>query len=424
MPQTPTTRKRSNATPMGVGMTDVRGTSGTPVINDHVRVSLGSARGAQVTVSEGHQWPPQKGSFDDIGGDFYTIRQYVEGAENNSRTIVRVRNGIKSIYTGPLLPVVPVGTSLDYNAFYPPSAESSNAQLDALGAKAVALCEPTNSVADASTFLGELIKDGLPSLIGSATWRDRTHAARSAGDEYLNVQFGWRPLLSDVTKFGDAAIRAKTVMEQYERDAGKVVRRSYNFPLIRTVTKTETGLVSSIAPYGPNTSEFHSTNGGAAVPGNRIMVRETTKRQWFKGAFTYHLPSGYDSRNKMDRWALEAKKLFGLTLTPETLWNLAPWSWAVDWFSNAGDVIHNISAYQSNGLIMRYGYIMEHTVVRDTYTLNPTGLFDTSQVVPPLTFITEVKKRRRANPFGFGLLWSGLSPFQLSIAAALGISRK
>jgi len=128
----------------------------------------------------------------------------------------------------------------------------------------------------------------------------------------------------------------------------------------------------------------------------------------------------------MDRYALEAEKLFGLSLSPDTLWQLAPWSWAVDWFANTGDVLHNVSAYANQGLILRYGYIMEHTVVRDTYSCgNPVtnGLWN-GRPIAPITFVTETKVRRRANPFGFGVSWNALSPFQTSIVAALGISRR
>jgi hypothetical protein len=71
---------------------------------------------------------------------------------------------------------------------------------------------------------------------------------------------------------------------------------------------------------------------------------------------------------------------------------------------------------------MWYGYIMEHSIVRDTYTLSATG-FNQPQAVPPATFVTETKLRRGANPFGFGLTWDGLSTFQKSILAALGITR-
>jgi len=68
--------------------------------------------------------------------------------------------------------------------------------------------------------------------------------------------------------------------------------------------------------------------------------------------------------------------------------------------------------------------MMEHTVQRRTYTYaGPTGA-KTRDVRPSnVSFVIETKMRQRANPYGFGLTWSGLSPFQLSILAALGINK-
>jgi len=73
---------------------------------------------------------------------------------------------------------------------------------------------------------------------------------------------------------------------------------------------------------------------------------------------------------------------------------------------------------------MRYGYIMEHSIVRDTYIhIGPTGFKDPKVFCEPYTFTTEVKLRRRATPFGFGLNLSSLTNQQKAILAALGLSR-
>jgi hypothetical protein len=117
------------------------------------------------------------------------------------------------------------------------------------------------------------------------------------------------------------------------------------------------------------------------------------------------------------------REILGLDLTPSTLWNLAPWTWAVDWFSNAGDVISNMSDWQDDGLVLRYGYMMEHSRATYAYTFEgPTGL-NGSLRPQPVVYVSESKRRVKATPFGFGLTWGGLTPIQLAIAAALGISK-
>jgi hypothetical protein len=119
----------------------------------------------------------------------------------------------------------------------------------------------------------------------------------------------------------------------------------------------------------------------------------------------------------------QAKKIFGLQLTPETIWNLAPWSWAVDWFTNVGDVIANLSDWINDGLVMQYGYMMEYKYSKITYTPVGPSMFRSGNRPTQVSLVSETKTRRRASPFGFGLTWNGLSPKQLAIAASLGITK-
>lgn len=378
----------------------------------------------QITESEGHHWPPPRGGLaGDLGGEFFTTRSYVlsDGCIRGRKfkTYERGYPWIQYHFDGDVSLVNPTNVS------YPPSMHSSNTELDAYGAEAIARCKPTNSVADVATFLGELYKEGIPRLVGSQTWKDRTLTAKNAGGEYLNVAFGWLPIINEVKDFAKAVRKADAVLAQYERDAGRVVRRRFNFPIEKTNSTVLVKTGTDVTPYS------NPSGGGLLWVGHGYLYRhrEVTRRKWFSGAFTYTLPRGYDSRNALSRYAARSEILFGTTPTPETLWNLAPWSWAVDWFTNAGDVISNVTDYVSAGLVMRYGYLMEHTIVKDTYTLvnvetqDVTSPFLRSTQFPPLTLVTETKVRRKANPFGFGITWDGLSPFQISILAALGMSR-
>jgi len=242
---------------------------------------------------------------------------------------------------------------------------------------------------------------------GLKTMKDAKAASKGAADDYLNFQFGLIPTTSDVVSFAVAADSFNRLVRQYERDAGKVVRRRWSF---EPITSEEVTVTTGMPYMDPMSGVFFPANGTI------VRTRNKSVRRWFSGAFTYHLPAGYSSRNKLISFESQIQQLLGIQPTPETLWNLAPWSWAVDWFSSAGDVVSNISDWATDGLVMRYGYIMEHSMSVDTYTHSSNG-------VSPVTVGREVKRRRRANPFGFGLTWNGLSPRQLAIAAALGITR-
>jgi hypothetical protein len=270
-----------------------------------------------------------------------------------------------------------------------------------------------------ATMFGELAREGIPHYVGARTWEARTRAAKAAGSDYLNITFGWAPLIRDIASFSNSINNWNKLMSQFERDAGKTVRRGFQFPL-----QTESS--ESIVMYNQIPSGvFHSDITDGCTRANVIRKVETSRKVWFKGAFTYHLPSGYNSRNKMMSNAAKFNHMLGLNLTPNVVWNLAPWSWAIDWFANVGDVLSTVSDVQLYGLVMHYGYIMEHTVSKVTYSI-PDFRFKYSPGfrVTPLSYVTETKVRREANPFGFGVNWNGLSPYQLSILAALGISRK
>jgi len=381
-------------------------------------------QGRQVTVSENHpHWNSRSrrryGKFQDVGGNFYSQKTYLEGGINRVEANFVNTEGtyrVASRYAGFCVP------SLASSIIQTPTQfSSSDTTLDAFGAKAIAACSPTNSVADVSTFLGELLKDGLPKLAGSSIWKGKTEAARKVpAKEYLNYEFGWKPIVNDVRSILNAIYHANAVLEQYERDSGKMVRRRYEFPPERS--ESSTVIRSGVSPYvNPSGGAMFSSS---ANQGQIVRTQLSSRRRWFSGAFTYYLPTGYGSRSKMARKALEIKKLLGLSLTPDVLWELAPWSWAADWFANTGDVLSNVSSWAVDGLVLKYGYVMEHTYASNTYIfVGPTG-FSSSDLRPqPIKMVCETKLRRKATPFGFGLTWGGLSPRQMAIAAALGISK-
>jgi len=371
--------------------------------------------GTQITASEGHQVGLIGKTRDDVGGPFFSQKQTIGGFGAVNLSVSRPTGFADWVnhysFSGPLLPVSP---GIDGELPFPPSHLSSDEELDAYGATAVANSNPENAIVRLSSTLGEMFTGGLPALIGHQTWKSRSLKARNAGKEYLNVQFGWRPLISDVSKFADTVRNADAVLAQYERDAGRRVRRRYDLP---SVAKVEVETHDGVYAYSGTGLNFIQS------PGRQTRRRSITQRRWFSGAYTYYLPTGYDSRDQLARYALLAQRL-GLDPSPEDLWELAPWSWAVDWFSNAGDVIQNVNSFQIDGTVLAYGYMMEHTIISDTYSL--TGVTDVNGdpvAIPNLTLVTETKVRQVANPYGFGVSWDGLSTFQASIIAALGLTR-
>nr|UJQ85223.1 MAG: hypothetical protein 1 [Leviviridae sp.] len=354
------------------------------------------------------------GKDDWIGGSFYVDRLYFEPVRIPTISATSGSPG-GTRYTGHIWP----------NAdFKKPSLLSwllDNAAMDKLGTTAIARVTPSNPNAGLSVALGELRKDGLPSMLGSSLLRDKLRDYRALGSEYLNVEFGWKPFISDLMKFVDSVQRSEQIIDQYRRDSGRTVKRRYAFPdKTETVVTTKTG-----SPLLPTLSVSLFT--GPGVLGTLTTTTTITQRVWFEGAFTYHIPMGSDPVSTVKRCAMEARKLYGLSLTPDVVWNLAPWTWAADWFGNFGDILTNVSNAINDGSTLRYGYVMSHTSHVSEFSHSSTQYkyygkaIDTGDLVIRRNY--SVKMRRPATPFGFGLSWDGLTTRQQGIIAALGISR-
>jgi len=244
--------------------------------------SSSAVAGTQTTVSKGNPWPPRKSGFQgDVGGDFQTTASYAESHIPYEKLKGITRFGVTYRYDGKVCAssIGPSGKSE-----FPPSTRSSNDDLDEMGATAVARCSPTNSIANVSVFLGELMRDGIPRVLLSRDWQKGASAARAAGDDYLNAQFGWRPLVSDVTSIAEAIRTSDDAIQQLRRDSGRLVRRQYQFP---TTTSSETESLSYGSGYMPG---FGQLARFLEREGVRERLVETERRQWFSGAFTYYFP--------------------------------------------------------------------------------------------------------------------------------------
>jgi len=283
-------------------------------------------------------------------------------------------------------------------------------------------------------FIGEA-RQGLPSFIGSGLLRSRARDLRKAGDEYLNVEFGWKPMMRDLRSFGESVKSTNKTLRQLHRDSGRVVRRRYHFPTEKIQDPDfalggSTPWGGSTAPYKCDGSQLDSWMlGDGPSPTGYKVWKETETKRWFSGAYRYYVPTppvrGGNLLDKMEVWDAEANKLLGTRLTPEVVWNLAPWSWAYDWFTNTGDVMTNLSAFSNDQLTLQYGYIMsQQTVTHHSswqgYIVQPGG--GLRYVTTEEVFSQTTKVRLRATPFGFGFDFGSLSPKQMAITAAIGIS--
>ncbi|DAD51434.1 TPA_asm: maturation protein [ssRNA phage Zoerhiza.4_21] len=385
--------------------------SGSTRIGNFNPVNTATFKGRQVTDSSGHK-RGRNGRYYS-GGPFSTflIKPVV------STRIVKLegeRNGLNNKYLGPIcIPITNSGYSgIDGSVF-----SSSSSYLDPIGATAISIVDPTNPNSQLGVDLGEIVLDRKLPIPGIPTWERRTKLAKAAGSEYLNMEFGWKPLVDDMKNVAQSVKDGNKIMENYQAASGTLVHREFAFDDI--VERSESVVSGGTqCTYASNAIQpaFHGT------PAPLTLQSETTIKRWFSGSFIYADASPTKVGECLGIGS-EADKLFGLTLTPDTIWQLTPWSWAADWFSNTGNVISNATSFGLAGLVMRYGYIMEEKSTLMTYHMPQTGLKGVSGPPPPAQVVFTTKRRREANPFGFGVSWEGLTPTQIAITAALGITR-
>lgn len=370
----------------------------------------------ELLASEGHQVSKLGETGDDIGGNFAVRkRDYSEHSTLGGGPLpFHTKPDTEHYYYAPKARFEHIAYwSNVWPGDWKPNS-TSDSQMDSMGTTAISRIIPTNPLVSAAAFLGEM-REGLPKL-GIETWSARTAKARSAGGDYLNAEFGWKPLVSDIQKFAYIVKNSDRIISQYEKDAGKLLRRRYDWPFEKSTEVTDYGTGHNPVPWGTGGTQFRPDHVGQLT-----RTRTTRTKRWLEATFTYYLPP----QGSRERDLAIANKLYGVRVTPDVLWQLTPWSWAVDWVTNAGDIASNVSAFMSDGLVMPYAYLMEEIVHTEEWTLTQVGY----KSYPGMhafrqTFTETVKKRRQATPFGFGFELDGLTTRQGAILSALALSRK
>jgi len=297
---------------------------------------------------------------------------------------------------------------------------ASNAALIGMGTKGIAMATPNNPLNDLGTFIGELRE--FPKLYSPKKWmeatRDLRKLPRRTAEDYLNFEFGWRPLVSELLGFCTDSRNADERLKSFTRNSGKRVRRK------RQVVSEESQTSTSVTGTGVYPSDALDSTFWDPPTGTPTLTTDvrTSATGTFTGSFTYYLPNVSNKANiakrrkRLRRFLLEARP------DAETLWNLSPWSWAADWIGNLGDVIHNLDAFSQDGLVMHYGYITYYQPALVTWRFSGRVLKNGSYQPEQSCTVTRIQ-RVRATPFGFGLNPDSFTNRQWAIIGALGITR-
>jgi hypothetical protein len=333
--------------------------------------------------------PKSRSPVDDNGGPFFLDKKTYT---------------IRPIETNDLVnqgPIVVTSIGFNSNPDLPDLSPMGIVALAGKGATAIARTEPNRSKSYVFNALFETYHDGLPRVFGSSL-KERGDIIHGAGAEYLNYQFGWKPFVSDIRSISNAVVKGHKYLGSYIKQSSYKIRKRYTFPQDEDLggRTGAANFTNSISPY-------------LGWGSSSTILRGST---WFSGAFRYYVPVGNDTLSVMDRAYSQAKYLLGVKLTPEVIWNSAPWSWAVDWFSNAGDIMRNISDLGSDGLLLQYGYAMHQQEL--FHTMEGSNFLGTSVV----SYYHKMCQRIHATPWGFEFDLSSLTPRQIGIAASIGLT--
>lgn len=331
------------------------------------------------------------------------------------------------------------------------SMEIDQDDLASYGATGISRFKPGKPLASSGQFLAELrdlpkiplnllqrLKNfqSLESEISSvvkAIKRDGTgnfakdfakKAKTELSGEFLNQVFGWVPFCADLIDMYNFQFKVDAALLHLRRNNGKWKKRGGNLLNIR---ESDTQWAPGTQPVYPDGT--FNTNGYTGPGYGTETLVTLEKRYWFSGEFRYWIPPTTIYSNE---WTKKAKSsLFGNDLTPSLAYQVIPWSWLVDWFTNVGDVIDNLSDPAVDNLVMRNCYVMGHTkkttkVVQtyNRFSQTQIGYYDLGPAKTISVKTEEIKQRIVASPFGFGLQFPDLTPRQLSILAALGLSRR
>lgn len=393
------------------------------------RAATGSAE--ETSSLNNPQWKYRKGKARDIGGPFFSRKVSVvsDGNVHSCRTVPGNVTGTY-VYNGALYPGYGdllhsrLATDIYDGKFRNSTTWTSNNSLSrgdlrAKGLKYMVAASPTSPAFDGANSLAELLAER--SLFGIPFKQFARSGEGAAPGEYLNLQFGILPVISDVQDYLDASNHTYRIAAQLWADNGKIVRRERESPWINSTTST-------VYAAGTNQSRLIAPPSTVLDSGfyrnHKLTVTVKTRRKtWFTGAYQYYLPIETEGfvRTLMNRNAV-----YGFLPSPSTIWELTPFSWLSDWATNTNDLVSSVFGAGPDASVLIRGYVMCESHITTEMTWTGDLAVNGSWKRVSMKWITSevIKQRERTRPYGLDWKLTGLTDRQISILTALGLSRR
>lgn len=259
------------------------------------------------------------------------------------------------------------------------------------------------------------------------------------GSGYLAGQFGWLPFIGEVVNSLDSIANSGPILDDFARNSARHIRRSRSrntYQGVETMTGDFGGSSSPTAGYTTSVSGMGITGNNAfrrSIGASNLRFRYNTtitRSDDFRTSAMYEFfvadPSGFMGTSKS--YAQKAKLILGDPLMSlSTLWELTPWSWAVDWSFNLGGLLSFQESVAEDSLVAhRCSTVFERRVSIVTHWepyYNSPGY--TVQVKGPSISVLNFRQQRRlaGSPYDMGIDWSGFSSQKWFILGALGLAK-
>jgi hypothetical protein len=270
--------------------------------------------------------------------------------------------GSDSIIDG--IPALPDFPGELYNAVVRKLAEHAAADVNNVAQDFVQYRQTTRMIANSATRIAASVRalkaldfKRASSVLFHNTGRRDTRqgnptVSKSLANNWLELQYGWKPLLLDI----DGSMRALAQFVQAQ-------------PTVRTVRASKVSEVWSTWPvrYLSQPSEV-----GVPVPSPFPPIGKGDRyvRTQVRGALRYRPDSRHTSFLSQT----------GFTSPVNLAWELLPWSFVVDWFLPIGPYLESFSSFEGmdfvDGSITYYSHIVDHSRVAYNGALAYTPSYD------------------------------------------------
>lgn len=292
---------------------------------------------------------------------------------------------------------------------------------------------PTRPHANLGQFIGELRDSAL--MTRSTNYVPKS--SRDVGGAYLNMVFGLKLFANDLRQAAQAIVDSEKIINQFLLDASKQVHRTrYKVIQEGLAQATSNGVLNGTSvvafpPYTPVRVQLEklSNNRYFTLAGNTLVTCHWKESVRSFATFEYFAfdPDGFLGR--INSYGQKARILLGLSGDAPTIWELTRFSWMADWFYDIGGLLAYQESVASDSLVSsRTGFVYESVVNGVLHvTLPPTyygGRYWSSEPTGwQIPYSLRDQIRLKGSPYDMGVDTSALSPQQIFILAALGLTK-